>query len=148
MWLLFYSTVLLLQFLKDILKLFAQSDGVALRREHYAVEGVGEDEYRQLGIVAEFHFARYLLAYGSVLVDGKLYGGWQRAELVLLELLGISLALEQQHNRSAPSLEGGTLLLDVVQGMVGGFLAYTEHGEDVVATASLRQQANVLAVLA
>ena len=36
-------------------ELFAESDGVALRAEDYAVECVGNDEYWQCGI-GEFHF--------------------------------------------------------------------------------------------
>ena len=51
-------------------ELFAETDGVALRAEYYAIECVGYDEYREWGI-GKFHFANDLLLDWTIGVDAE-----------------------------------------------------------------------------
>ena len=60
-------------------ELFAETDGVALWAEYYAIEGVGNDEYWEWGI-GEFHFANDLLLDWSIGVDAEVEIGELRVE--------------------------------------------------------------------
>ena len=56
-----------LQLLYYLHELFAQTDGIALRHEYHAVEGVGDEEYRTV-VALQFQFFLHLGKYFTVYV--------------------------------------------------------------------------------
>ena len=63
--------VYVLQLLGDFHQLLAQAYGIAALREHNAIEGIGNDEYGQVGVVLQLHLTDELPEDAAVLVDAE-----------------------------------------------------------------------------
>lgn len=57
-----------LQLLYHSLHLLTKSDGISLRDIDYTVEGIGDNEERELRRIAKLHVFGYLLAQRAVII--------------------------------------------------------------------------------
>ena len=106
----------LLYFSDSHLDALADADGVALRREDHAVEGIADDDNGQFlgaGEVAAEEVARHVARRGHAETDGG--GQVGKLAAVVLKALPFFLAGEEQQDGTTPRFECGALFLQVVE---------------------------------
>ena len=131
---------------EGVLQLLTQSDRISLGGEDDTIERIGNEEDRQLRLARQFQVLHHLLTDGTIgidTIDDVLRQTTVERSIKLLGLLGI---LEEQDHRTAPTVEGVSLLGNVHERMVGRLLADANETDDVVATTRLREQAHLVAI--
>ena len=132
------GALLLLEGSDDLTDLATQTNGVALRNEDHAVEGVCDDEDGEV-TSTELHIRDELGEDRTLVIKTEDCTLGKTCKVLWTVAALARLILEEEDEATAPVLEDFTLCDDVLQRMVRRLFASPEDAEDIVATACRRE---------